>query len=61
MKFYPKKLISNLTTLAISIMFVWGFISYCEIIIKNVNPNPTYSSWNIIVNACNYAEENICK
>ena len=61
MKFYPKKLISNLTTLIVSVILIWGFISYCEILIKNVNPNPTYSSWNIIVNMCNYSENDICK
>ena len=61
MKFYQKKLFSNLISLIMIVALLWGFISYCEIIIKNVNPNPTYSSWNIIVNACNYAEENIYK
>ena len=30
------------------IFFTWGFISWVEVICKNLDPNPNYSSWNLI-------------
>ena len=36
--------------LAISIAFIlWLFVSWAEIVSKNLKPNPTYSEWNTFV------------
>lgn len=31
------------------LFFVWGIVSYIEIISKNLNPDPTYNPLNLIV------------
>lgn len=54
LKFYPKKLLRNIFWLIVAIWWIWMTISYGEIIMKNLNPNPQYSDWNIIVNFIEY-------
>lgn len=54
MKFHPTILIKNLFTLGCYCLLVLILISYLEILIKNVNENPSYSSWNIIATTCDY-------
>lgn len=53
------KFFKNLLITLMVILFMWFFISYMEIVRKNITPNPTYHSWNIIVNICDYCENNI--
>ena len=54
LKFYPKKLLKNISWLIVTICLMWIIMSYGEIIVKNVNPNPQYSDWNIITNFIEY-------
>lgn len=54
LKFYPKKLLKNISWLIVTICLMWIITSYGEIIVKNVNPNPQYSDWNIITNFIEY-------
>ena len=42
----PLVLIRNLFILISIIIIAWFTISYCEIIAKNVNPNPNYNYYN---------------
>lgn len=49
-RFNPIKLFKNLFTVTCYAFLIVICISYIEIICKNVNPNPQYSSWNIITN-----------
>lgn len=46
------KLIKNFITLITAAFILLMVFSYMEILIKNVNPDPIYSNWNIIVNIC---------
>lgn len=54
LKFYPKKLLKNISWLIVTICLMWIIMSYGEIIVKNVNSNPQYSDWNIITNFIEY-------
>jgi len=42
----PLILIKNLVILVCLVIIAWFTISYCEVLIKNVNPNPQYNTWN---------------
>lgn len=48
-----KTLIKTLINFTIIVFIFLLIVSYMEILIKNVNVNPIYSGWNIIVNVCN--------
>ena len=50
LKFYPLVLMRNMIKILSVIIAIITLFSYIEILCKNVNPNPTYSSWNIISN-----------
>lgn len=45
-------IISNIIYIIAIILFIWFALSYIEIIIKNTNPDPVYSDWNLLVHTC---------
>ena len=52
MKRRIKRLETILSTLWCTVggtVIMWGVLSYIEIISKNLQPNPAYSSWNLII------------
>lgn len=51
-----KKLLSNIITTIIVTVLVWMTASFVEVTSKNLEPNPTYSSWNFFCVAENMAE-----
>ena len=42
----PLILVKNLFVLVALAIILWFAVSYCEILAKNVNPNPQYNTWN---------------
>lgn len=56
-----KKFINNLITAVSIIMLGWIILSFVEINVKNVNPNPTYSKFNIIVEFVSSVQKNCGK
>lgn len=48
-KWNVKTFISNLITLLGVLFVLWAVISYFEIVIKNVNPNPEYFKTNLFI------------
>ena len=42
----PFVLIRNLVIAICLVIIAWFALSYCEVIAKNVNPNPTYNYYN---------------
>ena len=58
-KWNAKKCFTNLWVLISILFLIWCAGSYIEILSKNINPNPTYSKYNIIVNFTNWANENL--
>jgi hypothetical protein len=50
MKWNAKRCISNIICIISATTLLWMVASYVEIICKNTQHNPTYSSTNIIVN-----------
>lgn len=42
------KTIKTLIITAYCIFFLWMFISWAEIVSKNLKPNPTYHRWNAL-------------
>lgn len=52
MKKKLKKILNILSNIMIYGLLIILIINYMEIMFKNVRPNPTYSSWNIIVKVC---------
>ena len=53
------KMLTNALTVAIIVVMTWGFLSWGEICCKNLNENPQYSDYNIIINLTEWANENI--
>jgi hypothetical protein len=43
--------------LIVSCLFMlWGFLSWCDIVADNCEPNPQHSEYNLFVMACEWAE-----
>ena len=38
--------LSNVLLLLSCLFMLWLFVSWAEVVSKNLTPNPTYSSWN---------------
>lgn len=53
-----KKLVSNLIAISMVVVMAWGILSYIEIMCKNLDENPQYSDYNIIVNFTEWWVEN---
>lgn len=54
-----KKLLKVLKVTAIALevaLVAWGFACWIEIVCKNMQPNPQYSDWNIIVSSLEDAQ-----
>ena len=49
----PFILIRNMVILVCLVIIAWFTVSYCEVLIKNVNPNPQYTEWNFFIFADN--------
>ncbi len=56
-----KKILDKITTWAMVIIIAWGFLSWGEICCKNLNKNPQYSEYNLIINVFEWADEHIPK
>ena len=56
MKKKTKKRHIKLGDIFMIIIALWLCINYCEILAKNVRPNPEYSKYNIIVNYIKYID-----
>ena len=57
MKMRITKIIKTVV-LVISIAFIlWLFVSWAEVVSKNLKPNPTYSEWNAFVLMTEYMKE----
>lgn len=46
-KWNVKKFIINMLALLGAIVMIWAILSYIEIVIKNVGPNPDYLPFNL--------------
>lgn len=49
-KWYPKKFAMNMFILVLMLIAAWVTMSWLEVVIKNVRPNPDYSEYNFWVN-----------
>lgn len=57
MKIRITKIIKTVV-LVISIAFIlWLFVSWAEVVSKNLKPNPTYNEWNAFVLMTEYMKE----
>jgi hypothetical protein len=57
MKISITKIIETVA-LVISIAFIlWLFVSWAEVVSKNLKPNPTYNEWNAFVLMTEYMKE----
>lgn len=52
------KMLSNVLTVAMVVAMAWGVLSWGEICCKNLDENPQYSDYNLIINVVEWAEEN---
>lgn len=43
-----RKIIKVLIITASCIFLLWIFLSWAEIVSKNLKPNPTYHRWNVL-------------
>lgn len=53
------KMLSNVLTVAMVVVMTWGVLSWGEICCKNLDENPQYSDYNLIINVVEWADENI--
>lgn len=44
-----RKIIERGLCLISCLFMLWLFVSWAEVVSKNLTPNPTYSSWNALV------------
>lgn len=49
-------IIGKITLIIVCAFWVWGIASWIEIACKNTEPNPTYSEYNLLVNAIEKTE-----
>lgn len=53
------KKLTNVLAIAIVVVIAWSVLSWIEICCKNLDENPQYSDYNIIINFTEWADENI--
>ena len=43
------KIISTILWVLAAVFMAWAFISWAEIIVKNLTENPVYHNWNMFI------------